>query len=99
MITGCAGRAARQSRTNHATTWAGSQGWFDLLFAQPDRFTLMLPRARAVGMRPFPWADAVVTTACVALLPMLARLLWLEARQGEGHSIRDGAARLQLTSL
>jgi hypothetical protein len=72
--------------TNHSTTWAGNQVWFDLLFAVAIGFTLMLPRARAVGMRPFPWAVAVVTTACVALLPMLARLLWLEERQGEGHS-------------
>jgi hypothetical protein len=29
-------------------------------------------------MRLLPWAIAVIMTACVALLPMLARLLWLE---------------------
>jgi hypothetical protein len=68
---------------NHTTTWAGNQVWFDLLFAVAISFGLMLPRARSVGMRPFPWAIAVVATACVALLPMLARVLWLEERQGE----------------
>jgi hypothetical protein len=66
---------------NHTTTWAGNQVWFDLLFAVAIGFALMLPRARAVGMRPWPWALATVATACIALLPMLARLLWLEERQ------------------
>jgi hypothetical protein len=42
-------------------------------------------RARSVGMRPWPWAIAVVATACIALLPMLARLLWLEERQGQNR--------------
>jgi hypothetical protein len=68
---------------NHSTTWTGNQVWFDLLFAVAMCFALMLPRGREVGMRPWPWAIAVVATACIALLPMLARLLWLEERQGQ----------------
>lgn len=65
---------------NHSTTYAGNQVWFDLLLAVAIAFYLMAPRARAVGMRLWPWALAVVATASVALLPMLARLLWLERR-------------------
>ena len=65
---------------NHSTTYAGNQVWFDLLLAVAIAFYLIAPRARAVGMRLWPWALAVVATASVALLPMLARLLWLERR-------------------
>jgi hypothetical protein len=72
---------------NHTTTWSGNQVWFDLLLAVAIAFALIVPRARAVGMNPWPWAVATVATACVALLPMLARLLWLEERRGAN---RDG---------
>jgi hypothetical protein len=63
---------------NHTTTLAGNQVWFDLLIAVAISFTLIAPRARAVGMPLWPWAFATVLTASIALLPMLARLLWLE---------------------
>jgi hypothetical protein len=65
---------------NHTTTLAGNQVWFDLLLAVTIGFVLIAPRARAVGMPLLPWAVAVIATACIALLPMLARLLWLEER-------------------
>lgn len=65
---------------NHTTSLAGNQVWFDLLIAVSIAFYLIAPRARAVGMPLLPWALAVVATASIALLPMLARLLWLERR-------------------
>lgn len=65
---------------NHTTTLAGVQVWFDLVIAVAISFVLMAPRARAVGMPLLPWGIAVIATASVALLPMLARLFWLEAR-------------------
>ncbi len=65
---------------NHTTTLAGVQVWFDLVIAVAISFVLIAPRARAVGMPLFPWAIAVIASASVALLPMLARLFWLEAR-------------------
>lgn len=65
---------------NHVANLAGNQVWFDLLAAVSVAFFLIVPRARAVGMAVVPWAVAVVLSASVALLPMLARLLWLEAR-------------------
>jgi hypothetical protein len=65
---------------NHTTTLAGVQVWFDLVIAVAISFVLIAPRARAVGMPLLPWAIAVIATASVALLPMLARLFWLEAR-------------------
>ena len=63
---------------NHTTNFAGNQVWFDLIFAVVIGFFLIAPRAKAVGMPLWPWAIAVVATACVALLPMLARVLYLE---------------------
>ena len=65
---------------NHVANWAGNQVWFDLLLAVSIAFYLIAPRARAVGMKLLPWAIALIATASVALLPMLARLLWLERR-------------------
>ena len=65
---------------NHSTTFAGNQVWFDLLIAVAIAFYLIAPRARAVGMPLLPWALAVIATASIALLPLLARLLWLERR-------------------
>lgn len=65
---------------NHTTNFTGNQVWFDLIFAVTIGFYLIAPRARAVGMPLMPWAIAVILTACIALLPMLARLVWLEEK-------------------
>ena len=73
---------------NHTTNYTGNQVWFDLLFAVGISFYLIAPRARAVGMRLLPWAVALIATACVALLPMLARLLWLESKAALGNTGR-----------
>lgn len=66
---------------NHTTSLAGNQVWFDLVMAIAIGFYLIAPRAKAVGMPLLPWGIAVVATACVALLPMLARVIWLEQRK------------------
>jgi uncharacterized membrane protein YccF (DUF307 family) len=65
---------------NHTTNLAGNQVWFDLLIAVTLCFFLLAPRAQAVGMRRVPWAIAVFSTASIALLPMFARVVWLENR-------------------
>ena len=65
---------------NHTTTMAGVQVWFDLVLAVAIAFVLIAPRARAAGMPLLPWGIAVIATACIALLFMLARLLWLDER-------------------
>lgn len=58
-----------------------TQVWFDLLLASSIAWSALLPRARRVGMHGAPWAIALVLTGSLALLPMLARILYLEARQ------------------
>lgn len=70
---------------NHTTDFTGNQVWFDLVMSIVIGFYLIAPRAKAVGMPLLPWGIAVILTACIALLPMLARLLWLEQR---GNRIR-----------
>lgn len=67
--------------TNHTSDLTGNQVWFDLLMAVTIGFYLIAPRARAVGMPLLPWGLAIMATACIALLPMLARVLWLEDRE------------------
>lgn len=66
---------------NHTTNLTGNQVWLDLVIAVTLSFYLMAPRAAAVGMRLLPWGIAVILTACIALLPMLARIIWLEQQQ------------------
>lgn len=64
----------------HTSSLWGNQVWFDLLLALGIGWTLILPRARAAGMAPAPWALLILATGCIGLLAMLARLLWLERR-------------------
>ncbi|MCU0888779.1 MAG: hypothetical protein MUC64_12350 [Rubritepida sp.] len=64
----------------HTRNLWGNQIWFDLLLAAGVAWALMLPRARAAGMRPLPWLPLILGTGSIGLLAMLARLLQLEAR-------------------
>jgi predicted anti-sigma-YlaC factor YlaD len=64
----------------HTRNLWGQQIWFDLLLAAGTAWAALLPRARALGMRPAPWLLAVVCTGSIGLLAMLARLLYLRER-------------------
>jgi hypothetical protein len=64
---------------NHTVNLTGNQVWFDLVMAVTIAFYFIAPRARAVGMPLLPWGIAVAATACIALLPMIAQLLWRES--------------------
>ena len=65
---------------NHTANAWGNQVWFDLLLAIGTAWALLLPRARAVGMRPLPWLVLILCTGSIGLLAMLARCLLLEAK-------------------
>jgi len=69
--------------TNHTKNLWGVQVWWDLLFAVVLAVFLIAPRARAAGMKLFPWLLFVAATASIGLLAMAARLFWLEARSEE----------------
>ena len=68
---------------HQAGVW-GNQIWFDLLLAVGVAWSLLLPRARSVGMRVVPWTLFVLATGSIGLCAMFARCLYLEASpQGE----------------
>ncbi len=66
---------------NHTQNAWGNQVWFDLLIAIGIGWALLLPRARAVGMRPLPWLVLIVCSGCIGLTAMLARCRYLETRR------------------
>ena len=57
----------------------GIQVWYDLVGAVTVALMFIVLRTRAVGMETTPWVIATAFTGCLALLPMVARLFWLEA--------------------
>ncbi len=65
---------------NHTQDLWGTQVWYDLVIVVVIALVFIIPRARAVGMNIPLWVLAVALTASVSLLPMVARLFWLEKR-------------------
>ena len=55
-----------------------NQIFVDLLLAAACAYFLLMPRARAVSMRVFPWFVAIAATGSIGLLAMIARMLFLE---------------------
>lgn len=51
------------------------QIWFDLLCAFGVGWALLVPRARAVGMTPWPWLALIAASGSIGLLAMLAVVL------------------------
>ena len=65
---------------NHTQNLWGTQVWYDLVCVVIVALVFVVPRAKAAGMNVLPWVLAVGLTASIALLPMVARLFWLEKR-------------------
>ena len=65
---------------NHTQDLWGTQVWYDLVCVVIVALVFIVPRAKAAGMNVLPWVLAVGLTASIALLPMVARLFWLESR-------------------
>ena len=66
--------------TEHTRNLWGNQIWLDLLLAVGIGWFLIVPRAKALGMRPLPWLLLVASTGCVGFLAMTARMLYLTER-------------------
>jgi hypothetical protein len=66
--------------TEHVRNLWGNQIWFDLLLAIGTAWFLVLPQAKARGMRPGPWLLLIICTGSIGLLAMVARLLYLRDR-------------------
>jgi hypothetical protein len=61
----------------------GNQIWLDLLLALGIWWCLVVPQAKAIGMRPLPWFILIVCTGSVGCLAMMARLLYLQENVGQ----------------
>ena len=66
---------------NHTQNLWGTQVWYDLVICVVVAMVFIVPRAKAAGMKVPLWVLAVGLTASIALLPMVARLFWLERGQ------------------
>ncbi len=65
----------------HIRNFWGNQIWFDLLLSVLVGWTLIVPQAKAQGMRPLLWLVLIIATGSIGFLAMLSRLLYLkEAR-------------------
>lgn len=65
--------------TEHVRNQWGVQIWFDLLCAFGVGWALLVPRARAAGLVPWPWLALIFATGSIGLLAMLARVLYRES--------------------
>jgi hypothetical protein len=66
--------------TEHTRNLWGVQIWIDLLLAVAIGFFFLAREARALDMRLLPWLAFVLTTGCIGLCAMLARVLYLRDR-------------------
>jgi hypothetical protein len=64
----------------HTRNFWGNQIWFDLLLALGVAWFLLVPQAKALGMRPLPWLLLIICTGSVGMLAMVARWQWLRTR-------------------
>ena len=74
--------------TEHVRNQWGVQIWFDLLCAIGVGWALLVPRARAVGIAPWPCLALIVATGSIGLLAMLARVLKRESATPVGTASR-----------
>jgi hypothetical protein len=65
---------------NHSRNLWGNQVWLDLLMAVSIGWFLVVPQAKALGMRRLPWLLLIASTGCIGFSAMIARLLYLRAR-------------------
>ena len=66
--------------TNHSQNLVGNQVWIDLVFAVAIGWLLILPEARTRGMNVTLWLVFVIATATIGFGAMVARLLYLRAK-------------------
>jgi uncharacterized membrane protein YedE/YeeE len=67
----------------HTRNLWGNQIWFDLLLGVGIGWYLVVPQAKALGMRLYLWLPLIVVTGCIGFSAMIARLLYLQERSGD----------------
>jgi len=72
----------------HTMNLWGNQVWIDLLLAVLISLAAITPTARRLGMRPGRWFPLILATGSIALLAMVARLLYLREQAGRSAEPR-----------
>lgn len=67
----------------HTRSAWGNQIWFDLLLAIGIGWALIVPQAKAQGMRLLPWLVLILATGSIGFLAMFSRLLYLQHHSSE----------------
>jgi hypothetical protein len=70
----------------HTRNLWGNQIWLDLLLAVGIGWFLVVPQAKAIGMRPLPWFVLIVCTGSIGFLAMMARLLYLRENASDSNA-------------
>ena len=65
----------------HTRNLWGNQIWLDLLLAVGLGWTVLVPEARRLGVRPLPWLALILCTGSIGFSAMLARVLYLKGRR------------------
>lgn len=65
----------------HTQTLWGNQVWFDLLMALTMAWVLIVPRAKAAGMKLPLWLLFILCSGSIGFSAMLARMFFLESRR------------------
>lgn len=68
--------------TEHVRNFWGNQIWFDLLIAASIGWYFIVPKAKDLNMNILVWMVLVVSSGCIGLTAMLARLLYLQEQSG-----------------
>ena len=69
----------------HTRNIWGNQIWFDLLLAVGVSWYFVVPKARALGMRLWPWWLFILCTGSIGLLATVARISYLNARVAQNQ--------------
>lgn len=66
---------------NHTQDLWGNQVWFDLLFALAMVWVLLVPKAKALGMRLPLWLLFICMSGSIGMSAMLTRYFYLQSRR------------------
>ena len=71
----------------HTRNSWGNQIWIDLLLAVGVGWCFVVPKARALGMRLWPWWLLILCTGSTGLLATVARIFYLDSRVPQGERV------------
>lgn len=70
----------------HTRNLWGNQIWYDLLLATVAALALLIPQAKAIGMKVLPWVLLTLATGSIGLYAFLSRFFYLKAKEGRART-------------